>query len=88
MVIENEVFGSCAGKINVSVEIENRDGWLCCGWKYLRIIWAGKAAQAWQWRWAMVTGIGGRLGALGLIEEIKSPCGGKGFRGIGLLNYY
>ena len=38
MVIESEVFGSSVGEIVVSVEIENRDIWLCCGWKYLRLL--------------------------------------------------
>ena len=27
----------------------------------------------------MVPGIGGRLGAFGVIEELKSPCCGRGF---------
>ena len=45
MVIESEVFGSSVGEIVVSVEIENRDVWLCCGWKYLRLLRAGKVAQ-------------------------------------------
>ena len=58
MVIESEVFGSSVGEIVVSVEIENRDIWLCCGWKYLRFILAGKAAQNRRWRWEMVPGIG------------------------------
>ena len=57
MAIRSEVFGSCVGEIDVSVEIENRDAWLCCGWKYLRIIWAGKAAQDWQRGWEMMPGI-------------------------------
>ena len=45
MVTESEVFGSSVGEIDVSVEIENRGVWLCCGWEYLRFILAGKAAQ-------------------------------------------
>ena len=49
-------------------------------WKYLRFILARKAAQDWRNMWEMVPGIGDFLGALGLIEEIKSPCGGRGFR--------
>ena len=31
MVIESEVFGSSVEEIDVSVEIENRGIWLCCG---------------------------------------------------------
>ena len=31
-------------------------------------------------RWCQV--LEGTLGALGLIEEIKSPCGGRGLKGI------
>jgi hypothetical protein len=65
MAIESEVFGSCVGEISISVVIENREGWLCCGWNYLGFILAEKAAQDWRWRWAMVPGIGGRLGWFG-----------------------
>ena len=64
MVIESEVFGSSVGEIVVSVEIENRDIWLCCGWKYLRFILAGKASQFLRWWWATVPGIGRRFKAL------------------------
>ena len=62
MAIGSDVFGRYVGEINVSVEIENRGDWLCRRWKYLRIIWAGKAAQSCQWRWTMVPGIGVRFG--------------------------
>ena len=31
MAIGSEVFGSCVGGIDVSVEVKNDDGWLCCG---------------------------------------------------------
>jgi hypothetical protein len=31
MAIKSEVFGRCVEEIDVSVEIENRDAWLCCG---------------------------------------------------------
>ena len=47
---ENEVFGSSVVEIDVSVEIENRDAWFCCGWNYFGFILAGKAAQDCQWR--------------------------------------
>ena len=63
MVIESEVFGSSVGEIVVSVEIENRDIWLCCGWKYLRFILAGKVAQCLRWRWEVVPVIGWSFGA-------------------------
>ena len=56
MVIESEVFGSSVGEIVVSVEIENRDIWLCCGWKYLRIIFGGESAL----RMAVEVGDGAR----------------------------
>jgi hypothetical protein len=56
-----EVFGGCVGKIEVSLELKNGDDWLCCGHKYLSLIWASKAAQDRQWRWVMVPGIGERL---------------------------
>ena len=61
MAIGGEAFGSCVGEIDVLVEIVNRGIWLCCEWSSFRFIWAGKAAQAWQWRWVMVPGIGGLL---------------------------
>jgi hypothetical protein len=48
------------------------------GWKYLRFIWADKAAQNWRLRVMMVPGIGYAskcfLHTLGVIEELKSPC--------------
>ena len=62
MEIGSEVFGRCAGEINVSVGMENRDAWLCCGWKYLGFVLARKAAQCLRWWWEMVPGIGRRLG--------------------------
>jgi hypothetical protein len=40
MATGSEVFGSSVGEIDVLVEIENRDVWLCCGWEYLGLIWA------------------------------------------------
>ena len=79
MAIGGEVFGSCVGGIYVSVEQKNVVGWLCCGWNYLGFILAGKAAQHLGWRRAMVPGIGGHFDALGVIEEIKTPCGCRGF---------
>jgi len=44
----------------------------------LRVIWEGRAAQDRQWsgRWCHV--LDGVLGALEVIEEIKSPCVGRG----------
>ena len=45
MAIVSDVFGSCAGEIDVAVEVENRGVWLCCGWKYLGCFGAGKVAQ-------------------------------------------
>ena len=61
MARENEVFGSSVGEIDLSVEIENRDAWLCCGWNYLGFILARKAAKDWCRRVVMVPGIGGLL---------------------------
>ena len=79
MVIESEVFGSCVEEIDVSVGMENRGVWLCCGWGYLSFIW--------QEKWLKIGGGNGRrcqvlellLGAFGLIKELKSPCGCRGF---------
>ena len=36
MATESEVFGRYVEEILVSKECKNGDGWLCCGWKYLR----------------------------------------------------
>ena len=66
MGIGSEVFGSCAGEINVSVEIENRDAWLCCALIYLGFILAGKVAQDWRWGWVMVPGIGRHFRCFGI----------------------
>lgn len=58
IAIVSEVFGRCIGEVNASIEIENRDVWLCYGWNYLGFVLAGKAAQ-YLWRgWEMVPGIG------------------------------
>ena len=56
MVIKIEVFGSCLKEIDVSVELKNGDLLLCCEQKYLRFIWAAKAAQYLRngWRWCKV----------------------------------
>ena len=59
---KNDVFGSCVGEIDVSVEIVNRSVLLCCGRKYLGFILVGKVAQNRRCRWVMVPGIGSRLG--------------------------
>ena len=69
MAIGSEVFGSCVGEIDVSVGMENRDAWLCCGLKYLGFTLAEKAAQCLRWRWEVVPGIEGRYGLL--LERIK-----------------
>ena len=47
MAIGSDVFGSCVEGINVSVGMENSEVWLCFGWKYMRFILAGNAAQDW-----------------------------------------
>jgi hypothetical protein len=45
----------------------------------------GKAVQDCVRRWMMVPGIECTfLGVPGVVAEIKSPCGGRGFGGIGL----
>ena len=45
MATENEVFGRGVGGIDVAVEVEYGDDWLCCGRKYLRFILASKAVH-------------------------------------------
>ena len=85
VVIKIEVFGKCVEGINVLVKVEYEGEWLYCGWKYLRFIWEAKAAQNRQLRWVMVPGIGYAskcfLHTLGVIKELKSPCGGRGLVG-------
>ena len=79
IAIGSEVFGSCGWEIEVSVEIKNGDGLLCCGWKCLGFILAGNRLNicgGWE-RWCQV--LEGILGALGVVEELKSPCGSRGF---------
>jgi hypothetical protein len=66
MGIVSEVYGSYVEEINISVEVENRDAWLCCGWNYLRFVLAGKAAKDWGNRWVMVPGNGGAFRHFGL----------------------
>ena len=70
IAIESEVFGSCVGKLDVSVGMENRVDWLCCGLIYLSLFGAGNAAQYLRWRWEMVPGIGGILRlALSMVRQ-------------------
>ena len=66
MAIGSEVFGSCVGGIDVSVEVEYGDDWLCCGWKYMGFVLAGKAPQDWLQRWVRVPGIGSAFRCFGL----------------------
>ena len=61
MAIVCEVFDSCAGVIDISVGMENRGVWLCCGVIFIRFILAGKVAQYLRWGWVMVPGIGSYL---------------------------
>jgi len=81
MAIENEVFGSCVEGIEVSVEIENRGIWLFCGWNYSGFILAGKGLKicVGGGRWCQVLEC--IWGAFGVIEELKSPCGGRSLCG-------
>jgi hypothetical protein len=65
MAIGNEVSGECVEGINVVVEVQKEEAWLCCGWKYLRFIWEAKAAQNLRRRSVMVPGIGCCFGAFG-----------------------
>ena len=82
MAKKSEVFGRCVEEIEVSVEVKNGDLLLCYECKYLRFIWAAKAAQNRQLRWVKVPGIGYAfkcfIGTLGVIEELKSPCNCRG----------
>ena len=65
MEIKSEVFGSCVEGIDVYVDVRHLDILLCFEWKYLRFIWADKAAQNWRLRVMMVPGIGWHFGRFG-----------------------
>ena len=78
----SEEFGRYVVDVNISVALRNGDSWLCCGWKYLRLFWGGKEAQYLRWMGEMVPGIGGHFGALGVVKEIRRPCGGRDFLGV------
>ena len=65
MAIKSEVFGRCVEEIDVSVDAKYEGRWLCCKCKYLRFIWADKAAQNWRLRVMMVPGIGWHFGRFG-----------------------
>jgi len=71
--------------IDVSVEVEYEGRGFCYECKYLRFIWAAKAAKNRRLRWVMVPGIGYDfkcfLDTLGVIEELKSPCDCRGLVG-------
>ena len=77
-----EVFGGCVGEIDVSVEVENRGGWLCCGWNYMGFILVGKVPQDWQYRWGWCQVLEEIFASFGVIEELKSSCVCRGLRGI------
>jgi hypothetical protein len=65
LAIRSEVFGSCVEEIDVSVGMDYRGVWLCCGWKYLTFVLVRKVLQDLLWRWEMVPGIGGLLRLVG-----------------------
>ena len=65
MALGSEVFGRCVGGIDVSVEVEYGDDWLCCGRKYLRFILASKAVHDCVRRCIIVPGIGVRFWCFG-----------------------
>jgi hypothetical protein len=84
MATESEVSGSCVGEIDVSVRMENRGVWLCCGLIYLGFIWGVKSGSS-----VAAMGLDGAryrkpFGTFcGLVEEIKSPCDNRGLAGLG-----
>ena len=45
MEIKSEVFGSCVGEIDVSVEQKNEVVWICCWLKYLGFILGAKSGS-------------------------------------------
>ena len=84
MAIESEVFGSYFEEIDVSVELENRGNWLYCGWNYLRLFRASKAAQYLRWRRVMVPGIGVDFWCFGSYRRNKKTLWLQGLLWVGL----
>ena len=82
MAIENAVFGSCGGEIDVSDVVKCGDAWLRCEQKYLRFILASKAAQYLRLMWEMVPGIEGYLWWSGSDLRNKKPLWWQGLEGI------
>jgi hypothetical protein len=73
MATESEVFGSCIGEIDGSVELKNGNSILCCGWKYLRCFWGGKDGSGLAVEVGMVPGIGGHFGLFEGYGRNKKP---------------
>ena len=65
MAIVSEVFGSCVGEIEVSVEGLNSESVLYYGLKYLRLTLAEKAADYLRQRLEMLPGIGSAFRCFG-----------------------
>ena len=71
----------CLG-IDVSVEVKNGDLLLCYECKYLRFIWAAKAAKNRRWMVVMVPGIGWHFRRLRVVEEIRSHLFNRNLAGL------
>ena len=65
MATGREVFSIYVAEIFASIEFKNAGTLLFYAWKYLTVNLAGKAAQDWRNRWAMVPGIGGSFWCFG-----------------------
>ena len=73
MATVSEVFGSCAGEIDTSVELRKTGDWLCCWLQYFRLCGSQKGVKFGSGRgqWCQVSDV--LFSALGLIEKLKYP---------------
>jgi len=73
MVIESEVFGSGSRVIDITVELNNEDGWISRGREKTKLLGAQKAFKDWRLRVVMVPGIGRYLECFGNDLRIRNP---------------
>ena len=80
MATGSDVFGSCVGEIVVSMGSRIQGSGFAVGGNIWDLFWQKKRLKIGgggrQWCQALE----GIFGALGVIEEMKSPCGRRGFR--------
>ena len=79
MATGSDVFGSCVGEIVVSMGSRIQGSGFAVGGNIWDLFWQKKRLKIGGGgrQWCQV--LEGVWGGLGVIEEIKSPCGGRGF---------